>query len=427
MINAQYNSKTYKLARSAYKAQSTFDYFITILAADAFLAKLLTYIGISDALIGIISSFITIAFVFQLLSLILVNKMTNTKKTVLIFDSIGRLFFILIYFVPFLNVPKEIKTAIVIVSILAAYVGQYLIGSIIYKWCNSFVDPNKRGIYSATREIISLALGIVFTLVVGYVFDRYEAMGNVTDSFLFIAILMIVLSICNFVSFLLIKNERVEKAHTAGIKEILSGTLGNKRFVNVVILAILWEVAKYITVGFLGVYKTNDLLMSLGTIQIINMFANLSRLAVSAPVGMYSDKTSFAKGFRLGLVFAAIGFFFNIFATPDRIWCIVVYSIFYACSFAGTNLNSFNITYSYVESDYIVHAIAIKNCIGGIFGFGASLVGGKILSTVQANGNMVFGRQIYGQQILSAISVGVILIAIVFTKLIIEKQPTIKQ
>lgn len=69
-----YNNYKYKQSRKAYIVQCTAEYFITLLVADAFLANLLTSIGISDALTGIISSFISFAFLFQLLSILLVKK-----------------------------------------------------------------------------------------------------------------------------------------------------------------------------------------------------------------------------------------------------------------------------------------------------------------------------------------------------------------
>ena len=84
-------------------------------------------------------------------------------------------------------------------------------------------------------------------------------------------------------------------------------------------------------------------------------------------------------------------------------------------------------SYSYVDSKYIAQAMAINNCIGGIFGFIASIAGSRILNAVQTNGNLVFGIHIYGQQILAGISAIVLIIAIIFTKKVIVKQPVIKQ
>ena len=105
----------------------------------------------------------------------------------------------------------------------------------------------------------------------------------------------------------------------------------------------------------------------------------------------------------------AVAFFFCMLTTPKTWYLMIIYSVMYNVSIAGTNQNSFNITYSYVKSEYIVQAMAIKNCVGGVCGFLAALVGGKILSAVQANGNRVLGIPMYGQQFLAFISlVGVI-------------------
>ena len=106
MTNNLYLSKEYVQSRRAYMAQCTIEYFISILVADAFLAKLLTHIGISDSLTGIISSFISFAFLFQLLSIWLVKKIKSTKKTVLVFDTLSQLFFMSIYIIPFLPVSR---------------------------------------------------------------------------------------------------------------------------------------------------------------------------------------------------------------------------------------------------------------------------------------------------------------------------------
>ena len=79
-------------------AQCAFEYFISLLVTDAFLAKLLAYIGISDSLIGIISSFISMAFVIQLMSIFLMRLKVSTKKLVMIFDTLSIFFFMFFNF-----------------------------------------------------------------------------------------------------------------------------------------------------------------------------------------------------------------------------------------------------------------------------------------------------------------------------------------
>ena len=427
MIN--YNSPDFVRSRRAYIAQSVTEHFVYLLVTDAYLAKLLAHIGMSDALIGIVSSFVTLAFVFQIMSLFVVKMKIGAKRTVMLFDTVSIFFFMLMYFVPLMPVPSGAKSALIIVSILIAYFGRYTIFSLCYKWANSYVDPLKRGAFTSVKEIISLVAGIAFSLVAGYFVDRFDRMGNMEGLFLFIAILLFAVNICNFTALFKIKKENEDMNTDGGepIRVVLKNTLGNKNFKSVIKLTVLWEVAKYFTVGFIGVFKTKDLMISILGVQLINIAGNLTRAVISKSLGRFSDKHSYAKGFKLGLLLATGAFFINMFTTRTSWFLIIPYTVLYCCATGGVNQNSFNITYSYVDMKYVTQAMAIKNCIGGLCGFGASLVAGKILDTIQANGNMIFGVHIYGQQLLSGISLIVTIIAILYVKTVIEKQKIIVQ
>ncbi len=425
---SKYDSNEYKRSRIAYSMQCTFDYFITILVGDAFLAKLLSSMGISDSLIGIISSFVTLAFLFQLSSVFLINKIRNTKRAAILFTSTSQLFFMCLYIIPFLSFSRGIKTTLSVIFILGAYFANYFIASILFKWANSYVAPTKRGSFSATKEMISLASGMIFTFIAGKVVDYFEAIGQLEKGFIIIAATIFILCLCNFVSLLLIKGEEKEQEHVdLPLRRIINNTFKNKGFVNIIILTCIWDIARYITVGFLGIYKTKDLLLTVGTVQIINIVGNLFRFFASKPFGRFSDRYSFAAGIKLAFIIAAIGFGFNIFTTPETRWLIVIYTVLFAVSNAGTNQNSMNIVYNYVDADYFVPATAIKNSIGGVCGFCATLIGSKIVSLIQANGNMIFGMQIYAQQVLSAISLIIIIIGVFFIKFVIQKQEIIEQ
>ena len=53
-----FDKPSYKRSRWAYTFECAFEYFISLMVADAFLATLLTQMGLSDAVIGVISSLI---------------------------------------------------------------------------------------------------------------------------------------------------------------------------------------------------------------------------------------------------------------------------------------------------------------------------------------------------------------------------------
>ena len=415
-IGIDYYSPEYKRSRAAYMAQSTFEYFVSLLAAGAFLAKLLTSLGVSDALAGIIASFSSLVFVCQLFSILLVRGRLGSKALSVIFETLSQVSFALMYFVPFFPIGKEAKHAVVIAFIIVGYVTKYLVFSILFGWGNSFFDPAKRGVYSARREMISLISGIVFTLTVSKIFDRLETEGNLQGGFTFIAILMLISALLSLGCMILMHPaERVEQvAQKKPFSDVMANTLGNSAFRRVLIFSLIFSTANGFTLSFLGVYKTNDLAMTLFAIELVNMVANFCRLGVSAPLGKFSDKTSFARGMELGIILLVAGYFFCALTTPRTWFFIILFSILYNASLAGTNQNSFNIIYSYTSAEYITQALAIKGCAGGICGFLAALVGGKILSAVQANGNMVLGIPMYGQQLLSCISLVCMLIALLY-------------
>ena len=412
----------------AYKMECTFEYFVAILVGDAFLAKLLTNIGFSEAETGIVSSLITLAFLFQLVSVFVVRKITNTKLVAILFHTVSQLFFMSLYIIPFLPFAVGLKKPLVIVCILVAYFGNYMVSTVIFRWGNSYVDPKKRASYTAGKEIISLISGMVVSFGTGYIMDRFEATDNLHGGFIFAAAAILIFCISDLVMLLLIKNNvkpKAEKGSHASMKDIIENTIFNKNFLSVVILMILWDSSRYIVVGFLGTYR--NMLFDLSVVQIINVAGQLARALLSKPFGRYTEKRTFAKGIELGLIIAAVGMLINVFTTPQTAFCIVIYTILYNVCLAGVSGNITNITYSYVDSRYFAEASAIKNSIAGLFGFGASLVGSKILGAVNAAEPVLFGVRIYGQQVLSLISFAMFILTILFTHFVVAKQKVMIQ
>ena len=167
-----YNSPVYKRSRWSYALECAFEYFVSLMISGAFLAKLLSHIGLDDALIGIISSFVSFAFLFQLGSIIIVQRLTKTKLFVVLFHTLSNLLFMSLYLIPFLPSAYEIKEGLVIFCVLAAYFGKYIENTILYRWANSYVDPHHRAEFSAVKEMISLVSGIVVTLAAGKIIGR---------------------------------------------------------------------------------------------------------------------------------------------------------------------------------------------------------------------------------------------------------------
>ena len=429
-----YDSPEYKRSRKAYLIECAFEYFVALLVSDAFLVKLLQDIGVDDATVGIMASLISLAFVFQLFSIFVVQRISNTKAFAIIFHFASQIFFMALYFIPFLPEVEDskYKHVLAFACIMVAYFGNYLVTSMIYKWGNSFVEPHHRGRYCATKEMVSLVSGMVVTLIIGYVMDYFEAAGNLHGGFIFAACGILIFSICDFACLMLIKNDKKPKEEVrrniVPLREVMRNTLGNRNFLSVLLLAVLWEIGKGVTVGFLGTYRLNphELALSVGAVQVINMVGNLARFAVSRPFGKFSDKYSYAKGIELALSIAAASFVVCAFTAPGNrvmVWVMVIlYSILYHGCQAGVGQNMHSILYSYVDSKYFVQASAIKSSVGGLCHFGSALLAGQLLQYIQGNGNSFLGLHVYGQQVLSVFSVIFTLSALAVAHFVVSKQ-----
>ena len=427
MTDPIFQTPAYQRSRRAYILECAFEYFIALMVADAFLATLLTELGLNDAVIGVISSLISLAFLFQLCSIFVVPHIRNVKLIAIPIHCISQMFFLVLYLLPFFNIPQQFRIVIVVGCLMIAYFGNYLVTSVIFNWGNSYVDPNGRANFAATKEIVSLLSGVVFSLSMGHMIDRFIEAGNITGGFLFISVVMLIVTVGDFICLMCMKNQKTEKKteKTEPFSQVIRTLFSNKSFLCAIAVHAIWSISVYMTVGFMGTYKTKDLLLSVGAVQIINIAGCLIRACFSKPIARYADKRSYAQGIKLGMIIAACGYLINIFATPSLWWLVIIYTIVYNVSCAGTSQNLINLTYSYVDRRYFVQASAIKFSISGLCGFGASMLGSRILDAVQKNGNTVLGMTVYGQQLLSAISLVILLFGIIFVKNVMEKQEII--
>jgi len=228
---------------------------------------------------------------------------------------------------------------------------------------------------------------------------------------------------------MLIKNDKkpkIEKKDIVPMREVLRNTFGNKNFRHVLYLAILWDVGRYATVGFLGTYRLSELALTVGVVQVINMIANVGRFCVSRPLGMFSDRFSYARGIELGMLIATLGFLAGVFTRPETWVLIVVHTLLYQSSHAGIVQNMNNVLFNYVDNRYFVQASAIKNSIAGLCGFCTSLLASRLLQRIQDNGNTFLGMRVYGQQVLSFISFAVLAAAVLYTHFVIAKQKSLE-
>lgn len=416
----------YKTSRFLYILEAAFEYFISLLVAGAYLAKVTSAIGISDSVTGILSSFVSLGCGFQMIAVFLANK-RPVKRWVTILHSVNQLAFALIYLVPFISLSKWAKTLLFIGLLLTGHIVNNIVNSPKINWFMSLVDDNKRGRFTANKEIVSLIGGMVFTFIVGQIMDACEAAGNIKAAFIFCGVGIFVLMLLHTATLIFSKEKPVEEKEKTPTKQMLSGLIRDKNLWKVVMVSVLWNIAHYVATPFYGTYQINELGFSMTFISLLSAGYSILRATCSRPMGKIADKTSFAKMLNICFIVAMVGFAINAFTTPAN--GKILYTAYYLCyavAMAGINSGSINLIYDYVDKENRMGAFAFKSAIAGVAGFLTTLACSPLVAYIQANGNTFLGLHVYAQQVMSVLAVLLIGVLLIYLNTVVRSLTRVK-
>lgn len=153
-----------KRNRILYIIEAALEYFVSIAVSGAYLAYLATAIGISDALTGVLTSFVSLGCGFQILAVLLGG---NIKRNVTILHLINEAAFTLLYVTPFFSASSTAKTVIFTALMLIGFALNNVANPPKTDRFMKSVDKDKRGVFTANKEIASLISGMAFSLLLG--------------------------------------------------------------------------------------------------------------------------------------------------------------------------------------------------------------------------------------------------------------------
>lgn len=411
----------YKFSRIMYIIEAAVEYFIALLMAGAYLAKVTTALGMSDALTGVLTSFVSLGCGFQIIAIFLSNK-TPVKRWVTLLHIISQVAFGLIYFVPFIRANKLLRIVIFVAVLLIAYILHNVVNSPKINWFMSLVPDEQRGRFTANKEIVSLLTGLVFNMAVGAVIDYFDAQGNESASFLFCGIGIFGLMLIHSLTLILSKEKTQQVSEKTPTKTLLAGLIKDKTLLKVILVSVFWHVANYATTPFLGTYQNRELAFTMVFITAISAIASVSRAIFSRPLGKIADKYTFAKMMNICFAIEAVAFIMLIFTTPSTGKIMYpIYSVLHAVGMAGINSGEINLIYDYVEKEKRVGALAIKNTFAGVCGFLTTLAVSPLVNMIQASGNSIFGINVFAQQFVAIISLVCVLLIILYLNTVIAK------
>lgn len=419
--------KQMKRGKNLFIFEATFEYFIAIVIGGAYLAKVTSALGMSQGLTGILSAFVSLGHVFQLFALFFAGR-RNVKSFVTVMHSINQVCFALIYLIPSMGIPKIVKHIAFIAFLLGGHVLSNLIHSPKIGWYMTFVEEKERGDFTAKKEIFSLFGGIIFSYLVSFVIDYYEAMGLLNVAFIISSVAIFILAVAH--TFILIKTPEHDLPTLKGNNNFILATktvFRNKRVLKVLIVVILYNLMTYMVSSFYGTYIASSkaefgLGFSMSFIATISFIGSAVRMIFSFPMGRFADKYSFKTMAILCYAIFGVAFAVNAFTNPlNGKVMYVIYIVVHSIAMAGANSCVINLLYEEVKPELRMSAYAVQNAVAGLIGFLGAIVAGIFVDKVQTNPNgMLLG--LYAQQWLSIFGVFLAVVLVFYVTLCLKKK-----
>ena len=414
-------SDRYKKSRLLYIIEAALEYFISIAVGTVYLAKLAAYIGIPDWLTGILTSFVSLGCAFQIFAVFL-SRYKPIKTWVTIFHIVSQLLFTGLYFIPAFKMSVTLKTVLFIAMLLVAQIIHNVINSPKINWFMSLIDDKKRGSFTASKEMVSLVGGMLFSYGLGIVFDYFESTNQTEKGFILCGIGLFVLMALHSLTLIFSLEKPAERTNNIGFKKQFEAIFKNKNIFKIVLVSVLWNIANYATVSFSGTYQNNELGFSLKFASVVIIIGSMARVLLSKPLGKYADKHSFSRMLCICFIIEAVAFGCNIFTVPANGKVLfTIFSVLHHMGMAGISSSIINLMYDYVEEEQRVNALAINQTFYGLAGFVTTLALSPLLAAIQNNGNRIFGITVYAQQLFAAFSMIITLILLVYVMKVVNK------
>lgn len=411
----------YATSRFLYILEATFEYFIALLCGGAYIAKLSTSLGVSDSLTGILTAIVSLGGTFQIVAIFLSQK-RRVKRLVTLLHTLNQLAFTLVYLTPFFPLSTTGKIVLFVIFLLLGHIVNSIVNSPKQTWYMSLVDDEKRGDFTATKEIVSLIGGMTFTFIIGLVIDNFEEAGNLNGSFIFCGIAIFVLTLLHTSTLLFSKEKPVLDNKKTPLSQSVKGIFKNKNLWKIIVVMCLWEISLYGIISFFGTYQIKELGFSMTFVSILSIVYSIVRALASKPLGRFADRRSFRTMLTVCYLIHAVSFLFAVFTVPSngKIFFTIYYAL-HAIAMGGANSATINLVYDYVGKEERMGAFALSKSVAGLVGFLSTLGFSRLVEYIQNNGNTFLGIPVYAQQVLSVIGIIVLTFAIVYLNTAVKK------
>lgn len=437
------SKQDFKSSRIYYTTADSAAQTIVQLVGGTFLATLMSYSGISDANIGIITSLVSLAALSQLFLMNWLKKLKKYKFLVCA-TALQRILFAFIYFIPLLPCNGTIKTILIV---MLYFIGQVFVQIGVpasQDWIASLVPSRLRGRYFAIKDSVAIFVVSSVMLIGGIILDYFKE-RDIMTGFVIIGIMIFLLTMMNFMAFSKMKepktsylNEEGKEMHgrlakkaksisqaesTESILTELRGAFQDRKFRKAFSVQFLYTFGFFISTPFHASYQINILKLPYTFIMLVGFILNLYRIYITPKLGKMADRYGMAKLLRYTLFALGLNILTMAFAVPGNAYPMhILASFFSSTAWAFVGIGLFGVQLDFYKKDKRMIWLTITSSISGVFGFFISILGGFLLDLLQRMELQLWGMEIYAQQILNLLGFLILLFAVFFIKYSIETE-----
>ncbi|MEJ7738206.1 MAG: MFS transporter [Chitinophagaceae bacterium] len=351
------------------------------LTGGAFLIAMALNMGASNFQIGVLAALPTIANIFQLTAVWLVQKYNNRRVISVICSIIARSPLFVIGLLPIV-MKNGTSVQMLIILIFFHYLFGSIVGAVWNSWMKDLVPEKMLGSYFSHRsrliQILNVTLSLVIAVMLDHVKSHYPHYENTAYSIMFI-----VGGAFGMLGVYLLSRTPEPRAPLLqeNIFLLLRKPLQNKNFRKFLLFNSFWAFSLNIATPFITIFLLKTVHLPLSYVIGLGIASQFSSILSIRAWGKYSDRFSNKTVIRIcAPVYAVCIFAWTLtenFVSPlSSIFFLLLISIGSGISTAGVNLAMSNISLKMAPKEDAIVYISARNMITSLFPAIAPVLGG---------------------------------------------------
>ncbi len=408
------------------------------LTGGAFQTGFALMLGASNFWMGVLSSFPTLAGLFQILSAYFIERRGERKRFTAFFSGAGRLLWLPILLLPFL-LPSQARFSGFLLLLLISSILLSISSPAFTSWMSDLVPPDQRGRYFGRRNMLAGLTTIAVSLPAAWFLDLAVKRHLFPPAVGFSALFGFAV-VCGIGSYLcLLKQaeppmQRMERGGEGGLRSMLlfyRAPFGDPNFRRLMLFSSFFTAAQFFAAPFYLVYALKVLKLNYAWLQVFATIASLASLLSMPLWGYLSDKF----GNRALLAIACFGTGLTpllwLLTSPQKptatLISLAVNNLLGGMFWAGVNLTQFNLIIAITPNERKSVYVGAFSAVAGLAGGLAPIVGGIILTALHDVHVLAFGVAFGAYKLLFLINAAMRFIALPFLGRVADTLPTTAQ